>query len=140
MSRSVNAVSVKSKGFTLIEVLVALVILSISLLGLASLMIATTKNNSFGSHMTEATTLIQDKFEELLVTSWGNINDDNDLVMVRGSSGINYTRNWNVVPDAAPPNDNMKTITVTINWNDGIEHSINSVSRMYRYRWRGLSN
>jgi len=130
--------AVKSKGFTLIEVLIALVILSISLLGVASLMITTTKNNSFGSHMTEGTTLIQDKFEEFLVTPWGNIDNGNDLVMVRGSSGISYSRNWSVVPDAAFPN--MKRIFVTINWNDGIAHSINSTSWMYRYRWRDLKD
>jgi type IV pilus assembly protein PilV len=129
---------VKSKGFTLIEVLIALVILSISLLGVASLMITTTKNNSFGSHMTEGTTLIQDKFEELLVTRWEDIDTNNDIVMVRGSSGISYSRNWSVVPGAAFPN--RKKITVTINWNDGIAHSIDSTSWMYRYRWRDLKD
>ena len=39
----------RSNGFTLIEVLIALVILSVSLLALAGLMATTTRNNSSGS-------------------------------------------------------------------------------------------
>ena len=60
----------RAKGFSLIEVLIALFILSISLLALAGLMVTTTRNNSFGSNMTEAATFAQDKFEELKVSSW----------------------------------------------------------------------
>jgi prepilin-type N-terminal cleavage/methylation domain-containing protein len=41
----------KSNGFTLIEILVALFILGFALLALAGLMVTTTKNNSFGGHM-----------------------------------------------------------------------------------------
>jgi len=54
----------KSKGFTLIEMLISLVILAISLLALAGLMSITTRNNSFGGHITEAATFAQDKLEE----------------------------------------------------------------------------
>ena len=63
----------KSKGFSLIEMLIALVILAISLLGLAGLMATTTKNNSFGGRMTEAATFAQDRLEELKVIPWVNI-------------------------------------------------------------------
>jgi prepilin-type N-terminal cleavage/methylation domain-containing protein len=60
----------KSQGFTLIEILIALIILSISLLALASLMVVATKNNSFGAHMTEAVTFAQDKLEEFRAIRW----------------------------------------------------------------------
>ncbi len=114
---------VKTKGFTLIEVLVALVILSFSLLALAGLMVTTTKNNSFGSNMTEAATFAQDKLEELRAIKWENLIDGNNTDQQGGSTGINYTRNWNVTT-----NGSLKTITINVNWNDRAPHSIRLVS------------
>jgi len=123
--------SIRSKGFSLIEMLIALVILSISLLALAGLMATTTKNNSFGGHMTEAATFAQDKLEELKVTPWGNVVSGTDPLPRPGSTGINYNRTWNVstlMNPTPPPNDLLKTVTITINWNDGISRSINIFS------------
>ena len=113
----------KPKGFTLIEVLVAMVILSFSLLALAGLMVTTTKNNSFGSNMTEAATFAQDKLEELRAIKWENLIDGNNTDQQGGSTGINYTRNWNVTT-----NGSLKTITINVNWNDRTAHSIRLVS------------
>jgi len=113
----------RPKGFSLIEVLVALVILSFSLLALAGLMVTTTKNNSFGSHMTEAATFAQDKLEELRAIKWENLIDGNNTDQQGGSTGINYTRNWNVTT-----NGSLKTITINLNWNDRTAHSIRLVS------------
>ena len=115
-------ISLKSNGFTLIEVLIAIVILSVSLLALAALMATTTQNTSFGGHITEAITLAQDRLEELRVTQWANIVTGTDTRTV-GISGIVYTRNWNVVV-----NGNVRTITITISWNDRINHTINLIS------------
>ena len=112
---------IKSKGFTLIEILIALVILSISLLGLAGLMVKTTNNNSYGAHITEAVTFAQDKMEELKATQWDNILKGTDNIP--GCTGINYIRNWDV-----SINGNLKTINIKINWNDKFNHSISLVS------------
>jgi type IV pilus modification protein PilV len=113
----------KSKGFSLIEVLIALVILSISLLALAGLMVHTTKSNSWGGHMTEATTFAQDTLEHLRVTPWANLVPGADVIT--GATGINYNRAWNVATDA---DGNLRTITVNVTWNDGISHSISFLS------------
>jgi Tfp pilus assembly protein PilV len=100
-----------------------MVILSFSLLALAGLMVTTTKNNSFGSHMTEAATFAQDKLEELRVVKWENLIDGDNTDQQGGSTGINYTRNWNV-----KTNGSLKTITINVNWNDRTAHSIRLVS------------
>lgn len=118
----------RSKGFSLIEVLIALVILAIALLGLAGLMVTTTKNNSFGNHMTEAATFAQDKLEELRVTPWDNVAMGADTVV---STGINYSRNWTVstLPNPSPPPvDFLKTVSITVSWNDGINRSVRILS------------
>ena len=113
----------KSKGFTLIEVLVALVILSFSLLALAGLMVTTTKNNASGGHVTEAATFAQDKLEELRAIKWEDLLDGNKTDQQGGSTGINYTRNWKVTT-----NGSLKTITIDVNWNDRTAHSIKLIS------------
>lgn len=111
----------KSKGFSLIEMLIALIILSVAFLALAGLMAQTTRNNSFGGHITEAATFAQDKLEELRAISWLTIVPGSDKKM--GSGGTNYDRIWRVAP-----NGKIKTITVTINWNDQTNHSISFLS------------
>jgi prepilin-type N-terminal cleavage/methylation domain-containing protein len=116
-------VFMKAKGFALIEILIALIILSISLLALASLMAMTTQNNSTGSHLTEAVTYAQDKLEELRVMSWGSVPVGTNGDQKPGSTGINYSRNWNVVQSGT-----LKTITITVSWNDRTNHSIRIVS------------
>jgi len=113
--------SLKSDGFTLIEILIAIIILSISLLALAGLMATTTQNTSFGGHITEAATFAQDRMEELRVTQWATIVSGTDTRT--GSTGIIYTRNCNVVQ-----NGNLRTITITISWNDRVFHSFNLIS------------
>jgi len=112
----------------LIELLISLVILAISLLALASLMAMTTQSNSFGSHMTEATTFAQDKLEELRVTSWTNVGAFSGADQVAGSTGINYGRNWVVRPNPPTGNDPLRAVTITINWNDRTSHSIRLLS------------
>jgi type IV pilus assembly protein PilV len=121
----------RSSGFSLIEVLVSLVILSISLLALAGLMTTTTRNNAFGGHLTEAATFAQDKLEEFRVTAWLNIVDGSDPNPIPGSTGLNYNRDWTVI-GPAPPNDTQKTVTVTIRWNDRVDHSISFLTVITR--------
>ena len=105
----------------MIEVLIALVILSVSLLALASLMAVTTKNNSFGGHVTEGATFAQDKLEELRAIRWDQITASND--QRTGATGIVYARTWNVTQ-----NGNLKTITIRVNWNDQTNRSISLLS------------
>jgi prepilin-type N-terminal cleavage/methylation domain-containing protein len=121
--------SKKSKGFTLIEILVALVILSIALLALAGLMLSTTRNNAAGGHLTEAATFAQDTLERLRVSPLSSIPTS---VMIQnsctGSTGIIYTGSWIAVPNSS---NTLDTITITVNWVDPVKlkpHSISMIS------------
>jgi len=121
--------SKKSNGFTLIEVVITLLILSICLLGMAGLMVTTTRNNSYGGHLTEAATFAQDKLEQLRATPFGMIQlnttiKDNPL----GSTGITYSRSWVAVPNILPPGNTIDVITITVSWTDTKPQSISMVS------------
>ncbi len=113
----------RSNGFSLIEVIIALFILAVALLALAGLMVSTTKNTSFGGHMTEASTFAQDKIEELKVSSWGNVVSGVDTR--KGSTGFDYSRTWTVWDNT---NGTQRWATVTVNWNDAVGHLGHSIS------------
>lgn len=120
--------SKKSNGFSLIEVLIALVILSISLLALAGLMAQTTKNNSFGNHMTEASTFAQSQLEGLRALSFNSMTAGADVVT--GSTGQDYTRSWVITKNTT----NAET-TITLSWSDPTNHSIS-----FTYNIQNLDN
>jgi type IV pilus assembly protein PilV len=113
----------RSNGFSLIEVIIALFILAVALLALAGLMVSTTKNSSFGGHMTEASTFAQDKIEELKVSQWGNVVSNADART--GSTGIIYSRTWTVTNNT---NGTQRWVNVTVNWNDPTRRSISFLS------------
>ena len=117
------ALRTNSKGFTLIEVLITLVIMAVSLLALAGLMATTTKSNAAGGHITEASTLAQDRLEELRAVQWDNIPVGVVSDQRSGSTGMNYVRNLNV-----QQNGSLKTVTITISWADRTNHSIRLLS------------
>lgn len=123
MKRSKN-----SRGFSLIEVLIALVILSIALLALAGLMVQTTKNTSFGNHMTEASTFAQDRLEGLRALLFNSMTGGTDVVT--GSTGQTYSRNCVITKNST----NAET-TITISWSDPTNHSIS-----FTYNIQNLDN
>jgi len=99
------------KGFTLLEVMISMIILSVALLALAGLQIISIRGNAFGGTMTEAITLAKDKIEDLKRDDWSNVASDNDTQVVRG---INYARNWQVQTVGQ-----TKEVTVTVSWDNG---------------------
>jgi len=110
-----------SKGFTLLEMLIAMTILSVALLGLAQMMLLSIRGTSFGNKVTEATTFAQDKMEELRTVDWNTLQDGNDVI--GGSQGIQYQRAWTVVPTGK-----MKTVDLGVSWDDGNNHLLRITS------------
>jgi type IV pilus assembly protein PilV len=100
------------KGFTLLEVMIALVILAVGLLGLASLQVMAIKGNSYGQEMTVASTLAQNQLEQLRRTA-GALVSGTDYPPP-DQNGIQYTRAWIIA--ANQPQTGMNTVTITISW------------------------
>ncbi len=104
------------KGFTLIEVLIAIVVLSVGLLGVAGLTIGIIKGNLYSKNVTSATVVGEQLIEAARRVGYTNANTltGTDTVSMGGTS---YTRVTSVNSDT--PAANMKTVTVTISWNPG---------------------
>ena len=60
-------------GFTLLEVLVAIVILSVGLLGLSAMTIATIRGLDFSEDVTVATNLAQEKMEQIKNDAYADV-------------------------------------------------------------------
>ena len=108
----------KEHGFTLLDTLAAIALLTVGLLAVASLHIGAIQANSFAGHVTEGTTRAQDKLEELMALPYDDVNDDNSPEQQTGSDNTVYTIAWTVLDDAGGAPSNTKLITVTVTWQD----------------------
>lgn len=119
-------------GFTLLEVLIAMFVATVGLLALAMMQGNSIQGNSYGSQLTLATNLAQDKLEELnsaeLDTSESvstplkpGITDADTLETIddyRELGGTVFNRSWNVAANTTF----SRIVTVTVSWtNDQIK-------------------
>jgi len=109
------------KGFSLLEVLVGLVILSIGLLAIAGMQVTSVRGNFFSKNITEASYVAQDRMEFLnnlplnsAELQPGNYNDGTQTY-----SGVVFSRSYSVVS-----NGGLRTINYVVRWNDGVARSI----------------
>ena len=75
-----SAVRFNNSGFTLIEIVVALLVLTIGLLGMAGLSIEVMKGNKSSNQISTATALVQDKMEKLRELGYENLPAPNSTV------------------------------------------------------------
>ncbi len=104
-------------GFTLIEVLIALAILGIGILSVATMQISSIKTNSSAINLSEGTNLGATIIEDLLRKSYTAT--ELDPANNPHSDSTNYsgfTVIWNVVDNS--PTEDTKSITTNITWED----------------------
>ena len=112
-----------NKGFTLIEVLVAMVILSIGLLGTAALITGIINGNKVSNRITTATVLAQDKMEEIKRVGYSTAGDE--LKASLPSPYDQYEREVIVVPNS--PANGMSTVTVNVYWESSKSVSLQTI-------------
>ena len=98
------------RGFTMIEIIIAVLLLTVGLIGIVSVSVMVIDGNQFSKTMTTATSLAKDKLEELQNASYENITSS---TAPETKENI-YQRSWTVTADS--PAVNMKTIVVTVTW------------------------
>ena len=104
-------------GFTLIEILVAMAIFSIGVLGFAISTISVTQGNQKSYNIALANAFAQDKLEELKALP-ASLASGSDTI----SSGLSFSRSWTVTANS--PISGMHKIDVTVTWTDYQSHSI----------------
>jgi type IV pilus assembly protein PilV len=103
------------------EVLVAMVILTVGLLGMAALIIGIINSNKLSNRISTATVLAQDKMEGL---SYSGTPTSDTTTTEPYNSITNYSLYKRVTStEVANPAAGMKTITVTVFW-DSDAHSV----------------
>lgn len=140
----------EQRGFTLIEVTIALVILVIGLLAVASMQVNAITGNNLSDNITSALTLAEDKMEELLVLDYNSPeledvfpgNNDNlnriepgwidrhelNIDETGSTNSGHFRRIWNVADNV--PIENNKTISVIVLWDNDNHHvSLTTIKR-----------
>ncbi len=121
-----KALPLKNKqGFTLVEIVIAIVILSVGLLALINLQWMAIRGNSDSKEMTRAIFLAETRMEQLKNTPFaslviGTTPDPNNPINGQGQSGGIFSRSWTVQPYTPPYSYSgsgfMKQVTVNVSW------------------------
>lgn len=135
-------------GFTLIEAMVALIVLGFGMLALAGMQATLSRNADVAKQRTEAMRLAQDKMEGLrsftgltadaTYVDWTDLGSGTDQISsyvlsgtTLGSTNTTFTRRWTL---GGASTDSQRAINVSVSWTDrsGDTQSINLASVVAR--------
>ena len=97
------------KGFTLVEVMIALFVLVVVLMGMAGYVATIMKVASQSKQTSVASSMIQDKMEALRNIPFAVLASGNDSV---NAQGMTYQRQWTISQSG-----NIKTVDITVSYN-----------------------
>jgi prepilin-type N-terminal cleavage/methylation domain-containing protein len=114
-------------GFTLVEILVAMAIFAVAVLGLAVGATSVMRANQTSYFNTVATNLAQDKLEELKATAVASLPSCPSYTSTgcsdtKTSLGLAFTRRWQII--AGSPVAGVSRLDVKIDWTDYTSHSL----------------
>ncbi len=109
-------------GFTLIEVMIALAIMSIGVLSLGVAQLTALRMSSTSSRLSQAMYLAEEQMEIFRSMPWGATftalvvdqpDPGNPILPVAGDASA-YNRSWTIQPNQPP--HNLSEITITVTW------------------------
>lgn len=112
------------RGFTLLEVLIAITIFSIGLLAVATMQVSAIRGNRMGYEVIQATYLAQTQIDTLrdsniaTLIAGGPYNDPNNPIDETGANGGTFNRSWVITNRTA----NSRDVSVTVTWPQGIDN------------------
>jgi prepilin-type N-terminal cleavage/methylation domain-containing protein len=103
------------RGFSLIEMMIAVTILVIGLAGILTIQLTAMKSTSYSRHATEASVLAEDKMEQLRTMPAVSITSDTDKVDAQGNLNAAgpFSRAWTISWSGS-----VATIVVTVTWKE----------------------
>jgi Tfp pilus assembly protein PilV len=105
------------RGSSFIEVLAAVMVFALVVLGLSPSLLSTRKVASFGKNQSIAATLAADKVEQIRTLSAGAVTSGSDGPLnADGSAGGIFNRAWTVTPNT--PMLGVSRVVVTVSWSD----------------------
>ena len=116
-----------SAGFTLIEILVAMSIFSVAVLGLAVGATSVMRANQTSYFNTIATNIAQDKLEELKGMTVAALPSCPSYTTTgcsdtKTSLGLTFSRSWQIIANS--PTSGVNRLDVKIDWTDYTSHSL----------------
>lgn len=103
------------RGFTMVEVLIAILLTAIAVIGIIGLFVSQTRASGRSRHQTEAAALAADKMEKLRTVSAPTSGSESGLD-VQGKTGGIYERAWTVTTAGG-----LTSLTVRVGWDeDGV--------------------
>ncbi len=100
------------KGFSLLEVMIALLIMAVGLLGVGAMMASAIQTNAQASHLTEAYQIAQAEMEGLKLLPWSSLSSGSHSRELRG---MTFTSSWTVLSTVG----RVKDVNLVVTWNEG---------------------
>jgi type IV pilus modification protein PilV len=120
----------KARGFMLVELMIALLVLTIGILGMMSMQIKGIQTNSSARRITQSAAIGADRFEKLMGLPYDTSDFEDDLLAPNSDHSLvdgRYTIRWTVSAENTPI-PNVKTINVSVSTQEaGQERSITYV-------------
>ncbi|MCF8027093.1 MAG: prepilin-type N-terminal cleavage/methylation domain-containing protein [Desulfobacteraceae bacterium] len=108
-------------GFTLLEVLFAVALLAMGLLGLGLMQGHFAEGNARSRQITRATDIVADKIEELsnADASDGDLNIGNHGPVTITEYSLDYDLSWTVTEDDTETGEDILVIDIEVDWTTG---------------------
>ena len=123
------------KGFTLIELVIAILVFAVGILGIVKTQSLSIMGNTYGMHMSQAVNIAQDKLEELQNLSiTSNTFDDGTpnasvTQYTKTVNGVDYAIEYNVLP-VSP--GGAKQVEIVVGWAEVLRSPTISVTFIKR--------
>ena len=123
------------RGFTLIELMIALIVLSLGVLALGHLFPQGEQSQLKDRMIATANYYAQEQIENLQGVAWSDPQLTDGTHPAVGSDSLGTYRQWTrnyVVTTMAAPLNNLKRVTVTVNWKFPSARSVTAVTYLRR--------
>lgn len=133
MRRQETQRMINDRGFSLIELMIAMVLFSIGMMGIANMLQTSTNGVNSGRHVTEANMLASDLMERLTMLSYDDTTDNSDPLDDVDADGTGQDADSDLVDDdggnfglddatAATADHYITNGTYTVYWNIAVDH------------------